>query len=231
MESKEIIETKKLWKVYEVGKQKVNAICDVSIRIPRGKITCVAGSSGSGKSTLLALIGLLTYPTRGQVVLEGESMKGMSEITLTKYRKERFGFLFQSQYLLPQFTALENARLPLFSRDISLKEADEQTRKILEDFDLKKRINFRARELSGGEAQRVCIARALVTNPSILIADEPSSSIDSKLTDEFLQLISELKSKHQLTVIMASHDPQILEVSDKEIVLKDGVVEKNLGTR
>ena len=219
-----IIETQNLWKIYGTSIQEVNAIQNVSIQIPYGKITCIAGPSGSGKSTLLALIGLLTYPSRGQVILEGESLTGMSEITLTKIRREKYGFILQYQYLLPHFTALENVRLPLLARDTSHKDASRRATEVLEQLNLKKRLDFRVTQLSGGEAQRVCIARALVSNPSILIADEPSSNIDSNLTEEILQLILDLKKDRGLTVIMASHDPQVIKVAENEIGLKDGCI-------
>lgn len=219
-----IIETQNLWKTYQTTAQEVHAIRDISISIPRGKVTCIAGPSGSGKSTLLALIGLLSYPSRGHVLMEGKSMTGLSEIMITKIRREKCGFIFQNQYLLSHFTALENVCIPLFSQEISYKEAILKATGILEQFDMGKRLDFRIRELSGGEAQRVSIARALVTNPSILIADEPSSNIDSKLTEEFLQLLLELQRNRGLTVIMASHDPQILKSAEHEIELIDGNV-------
>ncbi|UCE12693.1 MAG: ABC transporter ATP-binding protein [Candidatus Heimdallarchaeota archaeon] len=228
MKDQPIIETRKLWKIYYAETQEVEAIRDVSIKIPSGKTTCIAGPSGSGKSTLLALIGLLTYPSEGQVVLEGESTSGLSEIFLTKIRRKKFGFIFQSQYLLPHYTSLENTILPLLAQDISYKDATQQAIAVLEKLELEERVNFRVRQLSGGEAQRVCIARALVTNPSILVADEPSAHIDSRLTEEFLQLLLTLKEEHQLTVIMASHDPQIIKIADKEIELKDGAVKNGL---
>ncbi len=227
MEIEPVIETQSLWKIYSKITQEVNAIRDITIQIPRDKVTCVAGPSGSGKSTLLALIGLLTYPSRGQVLLEGELMTDLSEITLAKIRQQKYGFIFQNQYLLPHFTALENVCISLFSQDISYKNINLQARKVLEQLDLKTRINYRVKELSGGEAQRVCIARALVTNPSILIADEPSSNIDSELTEEILQLLLELQENRSLTIIMASHDPQILRIAEKTFELKDGVVRKS----
>lgn len=227
MEIEPVIETQKLWKIYSKPAQEVNAIRDITIQIPRGKVTCVVGPSGSGKSTLLALISLLTYPSRGQVLLEGELMTDLSEITLTKIRQQKYGFIFQNQYLLPHFTALENVCIPLFSQDISYKNINLQARKVLEQLDLKTRTNFRVKELSGGEAQRVCIARALVTNPSILIADEISSNIDSELTEGILQLLLELQESRSLTIIMASHDPQILRIAEKTFELKDGVVHKS----
>ncbi|UCG02952.1 MAG: ABC transporter ATP-binding protein [Candidatus Heimdallarchaeota archaeon] len=224
MDTETVIETQNLWKIYRAIHQQVNAIHNVSIQIPLGKITCITGPSGSGKSTLLALIGLLTPPSRGHVLIEGEQMNDLSEIVLTKIRREKFGFIFQNQYLLPHFTALENVCIPLLSQDISHKDANSQAIKVLKQLDLESRLRFRVKELSGGEAQRVCLARALVNNPPILIADEPSSNIDSKLTDEFLQLILELQKTRTLTVIIASHDPQILEVVENEIKLSDGTV-------
>lgn len=216
------IETRNLWKTYGEKSRKVNAISDVSIRIPFGKTTCIIGPSGSGKSTLLGLIGLLIRPSRGEVILEGESVKGISEIKLTEIRKNTFGFIFQAQYLLEHFTTLENVRLPLYSHDIALKESNQRASEILKQLSLSARTNFYVKELSGGEAQRTCIARALIVNPSILIADEPSSNIDSKLTEEFLQIVEEYKLKRNLTVIMASHDPQVTDSAEYIIELSDG---------
>lgn len=227
MEYDSVIETQNLWKTYRTTAQEIHAIRNVSISIPRGKVTCIAGPSGSGKSTLLALIGLLTYPSRGDVLVEGKSMDGLSEIIMTRIRREKYSFIFQNQYLLSNFTVLENICIPLFSQEISYKEANLKATEILEKFDMGKRLNFRVKELSSGEAQRVSIARALVTNPSILIADEPSSNIDSKLIEEFLQLLLEIQKTRTLTVIIASHDPRILESAQNEIKLIDGEVKKS----
>ena len=217
-----IISTENLWKTYRSGVRVIHAINDLTIQIPRGKKTCITGPSGSGKSTLLHLIGLLTYSTRGEIYLEGSPVQKMSDIFMTKLRGEKFGFIFQAQYLLPHLTVLENVRLPLLTQNITIKEATHRTANILEQVELGNRFDSKVSELSGGQAQRVNIARALVTNPEILIADEPSSSIDSRLTLEFLDIIDSLISKRKITVIMASHDPIVVASNDNEITLHDG---------
>ncbi|MHA1972753.1 MAG: ABC transporter ATP-binding protein [Candidatus Hodarchaeales archaeon] len=219
-----LITTNDLWKIYGSGVRRVEALRGVTISIEEGKITCIAGASGSGKSTLLSQLGLLSVPSKGQVFFRGEPVERLSEIMRTKIRKEEFGFIFQSQYLFSHLTALENTRLPLFTQDIGLKEANQKSREVLEKLNLKKRINFKVRELSGGEAQRVAIARALVTDPSILIADEPSSNIDSKLTKEFLDLLLDLKESRKLTIILASHDEMVISIADKTYSLYDGQI-------
>jgi ABC-type lipoprotein export system ATPase subunit len=219
-----IITTENVWKTYRSGIRIIHAINDVTIQIPRGKKTCITGPSGSGKSTLLHLMGLLTTPTLGEIFLEEEPVQRMSDIFMTKLRREKFGFIFQSQYLLSHLNTLENARLPLLARNNTIEEATNQTIEILEQLELDSRIDSKIQELSGGEAQRVNIARALVTKPEILIADEPSSSIDSRLTEEFLQIIDDYQSKWNITVIMASHDQRVIARNDNEINLKDGKI-------
>jgi putative ABC transport system ATP-binding protein len=219
-----IISTKNVWKTYASGIRLIDAINDVTIKIPLGKKICITGPSGSGKSTLLNLMGLLTVPTHGEVYLGGAPVQQMSDIYMTKLRREKFGFIFQSQYLLPHLNVLENARLPLLVHNISMEQATNRTMKVLEQLEISERAYSKIKELSGGEAQRVNIARALVTKPEILIADEPSSSIDSRLTEEFLQIIDDYQLKWNITVIMASHDPIVVARNDDEINLRDGKV-------
>jgi len=222
-----IISTENIWKTYQSDIRVIHAINDVSIKIPRGKKTCITGPSGSGKSTLLHLIGLLTFSTQGEIFLEGEPVQSMSDIFMTKLRREKFGFIFQSQYLLPHLNTLENARLPLLAQNITMEEATNRTIEVLTQLEIDDRSDSKIQELSGGQAQRVNIARALVTKPEILIADEPSSNIDSRLTEEFLQIIDEYQSKWNLTVIFASHDPIVIAENNNEINLKDGKVISN----
>ena len=219
-----VISTENVWKTYTSGIRVIHAISDVTIKIPLGKKICITGPSGSGKSTLLNLLGLLTTPTQGDVYLGGAPIQKMSDIYMTKLRREKFGFIFQSQYLLPHLNALENARLPLLAHNISMEEATNRTMKVLEQLEINERAYSKIQELSGGEAQRVNIARALVTKPEILIADEPSSSIDSRLIEEFLQIIDDYQLKWNITVIMASHDPIVIARNDDVINLKDGKV-------
>jgi putative ABC transport system ATP-binding protein len=219
-----VISTENVWKTYTSGIRVIHAINDLTVKIPIGKKTCVTGPSGSGKSTMLNLLGLITNPTKGEIYLEGAPVQRMSDIFMTKLRREKFGFIFQSQYLLPHLNALENARLPLLAHNITMDDATTRTMEVLEQLEIAERASSKIQKLSGGQAQRINIARALVTKPEILIADEPSSSIDSRLTEEFLQIIDEYQSKWNITVIMASHDPMIINRNDQVINLKDGKV-------
>ncbi|MHA1215317.1 MAG: ABC transporter ATP-binding protein [Candidatus Hodarchaeales archaeon] len=221
-----LIKTNDLWKIYGSGARRVEALRGVTLEIFEGKITCIAGPSGSGKSTLLSQLGLLSVPSKGQILFHDKPMDRLSEIMRTKIRREEFGFIFQSQYLFPYLTALENTRLPLFAQDISLKEANQKAINVLNKLNLEKRIDFKVNELSGGEAQRVAIARALVTEPSILIADEPSSNIDSKLTQEFLELLIQLKNSQKLTVVLASHDETVISIAEDIYYLRDGQIQE-----
>jgi putative ABC transport system ATP-binding protein len=220
-----IISTENVWKTYISGIRVIHAINDVTLKIPLGKKICITGPSGSGKSTLLNLMGLLTTPTQGEIFLGGAPIQQMSDIHMTKLRREKFGFIFQSQYLLPHLNALENARLPLLAHNISMEEATNRTMAVLEQLDIGERAYSKIQALSGGQAQRVNIARALVTKPEILIADEPSSSIDSRLTEEFFHIIDDYQLKWNITVIMASHDPIVVARNDVVINLRDGKVE------
>lgn len=202
----------------------MQAIRNVSVEIPRGRTTVITGPSGSGKTTLLSLLGLLTTPSRGELLLEGEPVLGLSDIFRTRIRREKFAFIFQARHLLPSLTCLENVMLPLLNRDLGPAEREHLAREQLKRFDLKHRAAFRVCELSGGEQQRVALARALVTHPQILFADEPGSSIESRLVKTFLTTIAKLKREDKLTVIMASHDPLIVEAGDITIPLLDGRV-------
>jgi len=218
-----LIRTNGLWKIYEgpAGKR-VDALQDISIDIESGCVTAIGGASGSGKTTLLSLIGLLSRPTRGQVSIDGKEVSTYSEVYRTSLRKEWIGFIFQAQYLLPHLTAVENVALPMICTDMEKETAENKARNLLISLNMQHRLAFRVAELSGGEQQRVSIARALINNPKILIADEPSSSIDEELTDDLLASLKEMTNKDGLTVVVASHDKKVIEWADHLFVLKDG---------
>lgn len=222
------IRTESVWKTYGANTpRQVDAVRNFTIEIEKGTITALGGPSGSGKSTALSLIGLLTRPSRGEIFLGDQEVSGLSEVFRTGLRRTEIGFIFQAQYLIPQLTATENVALPLLCTDISRSEAESRARDKLAALGMEHRLDFRVAELSGGELQRVGIARALMNNPRILIADEPSSSIDEKLTKDLLLTLRTMVEKEGLTVVVASHDPLVLEWADVRLMMHDGTIIKS----
>lgn len=222
------IRTENVWKTYNQGTHRhVDAVRDITIEIEEGTIAALGGPSGSGKSTILSLIGLLTRPSRGKVFLGTDEVSGFSEVFRTKMRRNSIGFIFQTQYLIPQLTATENVALPLLCTDISRSEAERIARGRLCSVDMEHRLDFRVAQLSGGELQRVSIARALMNDPRILIADEPSASIDEALTKDLLNTLRAIVDNEGMTVVVASHDPMVLEWADIKHLLHDGKLVKD----
>ena len=220
-----VIRTEGVWKSYEVGTpRQVDAVKDTSIEIEKGIVTAIGGPSGSGKTTLLSLIGLLVKPSRGQVFLNDRDFSRLSEVYRTEVRRNMIGFIFQNQYLIPQLSSLENVALPKICTDTSRKDAEVKAREILSQMGMSHRLDFRVAELSGGEQQRVSIARSLMNSPEILVADEPSSSIDENLTKEVLSILRAMVEAAKMTVVVASHDPLVLNWADTVIRMHDGEV-------
>ncbi len=212
-----------IWKIYGAGTaREVNALQGVDFQVHEGRAVAIGGPSGSGKTTLLSIIGLLTRPTKGRVILDGYDYTTISEVFCTKKRRNDYGFIFQAQYLLSHLTAIENVSLPMLCMDVSRNEAEDMARDILISLGLEKRIDFRVAELSGGEQQRVSIARALMNKPRLLIADEPSSSIDKELTTDLLRILRNMMTERGLTVLVASHDPQVLDWADEVHLMEHG---------
>lgn len=218
-----LIETRNLRKAYRSRKHTVIAIESVNLAIPKGKISIFKGPNGSGKSTLLNLLGLNSWPSGGYIILNKEKIQHFSDIYLSTLRKDNFGFIFQSNYLFPHLTALQNTRLPLLSNDISINEANCQSLKVMKMLEIDNLADYRVGELSGGEMQKVSIARAMVNNPPILIADEPLNNVDSKFVEEFLQFLIEAK-ENQKTILIASHDERIEKIGDKIYHLENGSI-------
>lgn len=219
------ITTHDVWKTYYGGSpREVNAVRGIDVKIEESTVTALGGASGSGKTTLLSIIGLLTQPSRGRVFIGEQNITDYSEVFRTKIRREQIGFVFQAQYLLPQLTAVENVSLPKLCTEMAREDAEELARDRLEQLGLGHRLDFRAAELSGGELQRVSIARSLMNSPRILIADEPSSSIDEALTREVLSILREMVESSGLTVIVASHDPLVLDWADVVHSMRDGEI-------
>lgn len=218
-----LIKTENIWKIYKMGKVDVKALRGVSIEVEKGEYLAIMGPSGSGKSTLMNIIGCLDTPTSGRYFLEGKDVSSLSDDELALIRNQKIGFVFQSFHLLPRTPAIHNVELPLIYAGIGKKERRKLAERALEIVGLKDRMHHRPNELSGGERQRVAIARAIVTNPSILLADEPTGNLDSKSGEEIMKIFEELHS-HGNTIIVVTHDPNIAGRTERIIKLKDGQV-------
>jgi putative ABC transport system ATP-binding protein len=213
-----------LTKVYKMGEQEVSALCGVSLKIERGEVVSIMGPSGSGKSTLMNILGCLDLPTSGEYSLDGEEVSELTDDQLADIRNRKVGFVFQSFNLLNRTTALANVELPLRYAGIT-KGKREQALEALEAVGLKERVMHRPAELSGGQQQRVAIARALVNNPAIIMADEPTGNLDSKVGKEIMALLLDLNRKKGTTLIIITHDPTVAQQTQRVIHLRDGMVE------
>ena len=221
-----IITIEHIAKIYEVGLEKVHALRDVSLRIDKNEYVAIMGPSGSGKSTLMNMLGCLDTPTKGKYEFTGVSVSDMDDNDLARIRNKEIGFVFQTFNLLPRSDALHNVELPLIYAGISYAERRERASKALADVGLADRIHHKPNELSGGQRQRVAVARALVTNPSIILADEPTGNLDSKTGEEIMGLFSEIHQKGN-TIILVTHEEYIAEHAARIIRLKDGLIEKD----
>jgi putative ABC transport system ATP-binding protein len=212
-------------KTFKQGASQVTALAGVSLHIAKGEFASIMGPSGSGKSTLLHLIGGLDRPTRGDVVVGGKVISQMGDDEVTLFRRERIGVIFQFFNLLPTLTAIENVALPAILGGRAEAEARTKSEALLDRVGLSARRNHLPEELSGGEIQRLAIARALIFNPPILLADEPTGNLDSKTGGAILQLIRDINRQEDCTVVMVTHDREAASVGDRVIHLKDGIVE------
>ena len=206
------------------GTPPVNALSDVSISVDRGEFLGIIGPSGSGKSTLLHVIGTLTRPSVGTVLIDGIDTSDMSDRELSGIRSKKIGFIFQDFHLLSGFTAIENVENGLLYSGVPARERKERSVEILKRVGLSHRLEHHPNELSGGEQQRVAIARALVHNPAFVLADEPTGNVDSKTTDSLMELITSLNNEGT-TVILITHDLEVAKICSRQLVLKDGYIE------
>ncbi len=209
-------------KIYKMDGVETIALRGVSLKVKKGDFIAIMGPSGSGKSTMMHIMGCLDRPTSGKIYFEGRNVSGLSDNELAEIRNRKVGFVFQSFYLLPRYTAIQNVELPLIYQGISPKERREKARMIVERMGLSARINHRPTQLSGGEQQRVAIARALIINPAILFADEPTGNLDSKSSHEIMDLISRLHKEENLTIILVTHERDIAEYAEKIVRMQDG---------
>jgi putative ABC transport system ATP-binding protein len=222
---KSILEVRNVRKSYRMGKVLVPALQGVSFSVEEGEFLTILGPSGSGKSTLLHLMGGLDKPDEGEIFVDGINIFKLADEKLADLRLTKIGFVFQFFNLLPRLTALRNVELPLTIAGISEKETLGRAREILNFVGLETRETHRPPELSGGEQQRVAIARALISNPKIVLADEPTGNLDTKTGWEIVQLMKKLNEEKGQTFVVITHDPHIAETADRIIHLKDGVIE------
>lgn len=214
-------------KVYHLGKMTLPVLEDVSLEIMPGSFVTIMGPSGSGKSTLMHLIGLLDIPTKGRVLLGGKDVLSFSENTLAQFRGKKIGFVFQQFNLLQNLSALENVMMPMIFQGVPEKERKVRAQKLLDDFGMEKRSNHKPTELSGGEQQRVAVARSLANDPEIIIADEPTGNLDSHTGKIIMEALKELHKKHKKTIVVVTHDPNIASYSEKIIHIMDGKIIKD----
>lgn len=223
-----ILETRKLSKTYTRGSQSIEALKDVSITVERGQFVSIMGPSGSGKSTLLHLLGGLDRPTSGTVAIENETIQSLTDNQASLFRRRRLGFIFQFFNLLPTLTALENVALPALLDGKSLHDVKPRAAELLKLMGLEHRMDHRSDELSGGEMQRVAIARSLISKPAVLLADEPTGNLDSKTGASVLELLSFLADEKRQTVVMVTHDSRAASYGHRLIKMRDGRVESDL---
>jgi len=225
--SRTVIRTENLWKIYQMGKQEVRALCGVTITVESNEFLAIMGPSGSGKSTLMNLLGCLDPPSRGEYHLNGRPVSEMNENELAHTRNQEIGFVFQVFNLLPRATAFHNVELPLIYKGENRRDRVDKVERALRMVEIDHRIDHRPSELSGGERQRVAIARALVNEPSLLLADEPTGNLDTKTGLEIMKLFEKIHAAGN-TIIMVTHDPEIADQAQRTLFVRDGKVEREV---
>ena len=219
-----LLEAREVHKSYWMGEKEIHVLRGASFSLRAGEMASLVGPSGVGKSTFLHVIGTLDPPTRGQVLFEGRDAAAMSEQELAAFRNRAVGFVFQFHYLLPEFTALENAAMPGLINRLSRQAAEAQAREMLEIVGLGHRMDHRPGELSGGEQQRVALARALVLKPRLLLADEPTGNLDEATGEGIHQLLVELNARLGIAAIVVTHNPRLAERMPRRLRLHEGLV-------
>lgn len=216
-----ILQLNSVYKNYYRGKTEVPVLKDINLAIDEGEYLAIMGPSGSGKTTLMNLIGCLDVPTSGEYILDGKKMNELDDNALADIRNKYIGFVFQNFHLLPKMTALDNVALPLLYAGVKPKERRERAAEALKMVGLEDRMNFLPNQLSGGQCQRVAIARAMVTNPKLLLADEPTGALDTASGEQIMEIFRTLSGRG-MTIIMITHEPSIAECADKTCHIRDG---------
>lgn len=222
-----IIELRNVKKIYHLGKVPVQALKGVNLKIFQGDFAIILGKSGSGKSTLMNMVGALDTPSKGEILLEGHDIKKFSESALAQFRGKKIGFVFQQFNLMPILSASQNVSLPMMFQNISDKQRTKRAEELLGIVGLKERMNHKPTELSGGEQQRVAIARALSNDPDVILADEPTGNLDSKTGKSIMEILKKLHKKEKKTIILVTHDINLVKYAHRTIYLKDGNIIKD----
>lgn len=205
----------------------VSVLKGVDLHIKKGEIVAIVGPSGAGKTTLLQIIGTLDKPKNNvdyELILNSKSLKGISDLQLSKFRNHHIGFIFQFHQLLPEFTALENVCIPAFIAKKDKKETENKAKELLDFLGLQDRYQHKPNELSGGEQQRVAVARALINNPSVILADEPSGNLDSESAKNLHELFFQLRDKFNQTFVLVTHNEELANMADRKLEMKDGLI-------
>jgi len=223
-----ILSAENLVKTYQTTKKtKLEVLKSISLEIEKDKISVIIGASGAGKSTLLHLLGGLDRPDNGKVFFDGKNIFDFPDEKLAKFRNNNIGFVFQFHHLLPEFTAIENVAIPQMIRGISLNNALKKAEELIDSVGLSERVNHKPAELSGGEQQRVAVARALANDPSIIFADEPTGNLDSSNSEAIHKIIVDLRDKFNKSFVIVSHNNSLVKLADKVFEMKDGKIINN----
>ena len=224
--AKPVIKLDTVWKIYQMGDVKVEALRGLSLEVKKGEFLAVQGPSGSGKSTAVNMIGCLDFPTKGKILLDGQNISELSESRLAQIRGRKIGFVFQQFNLIPTLTAFENVMLPKIFQGKSEADRRKSAEDLLKKVDLGDRMHHRPQEMSGGQQQRVAVARALANDPEVILADEPTGNLDSKTGKHMMELLKNLNRKDKKTIVMVTHDDKLAKVADRIAHLIDGKVTK-----
>jgi len=229
-QSKVILKTENLHKSFPMGKSSLHVLKGLDLQVQQGEIVAIIGPSGVGKSTLLHILGALDNPTEGRVEIDGQDIEQFDELQLADFRNSRAGFIFQFHHLLPELTALENVMLPGLIARRDKNEVADAAFKLLTEVEVQDRAEHRPSELSGGEQQRIAVARALINNPQLILADEPSGNLDLRSSTSLHELMWNLSRKYQRTLIIVTHNTELANSADRIIELYDGKVKNNIKT-
>lgn len=219
-----LIQVQDLHKSFQLGNQLVEVLRGVNLNIHKGEMLAVVGASGAGKSTLLHIMGTLDRPTKGTILYEGQNLQELSEPALAEFRNRRIGFVFQFHHLLPEFTALENTYLPALIQKQPKAQAIDAAQRLLAEVGLSHRFNHKPGELSGGEQQRVAVARALIRNPELVLADEPTGNLDTHTGDSLFELLKTLNQKLSIAFVIVTHNEKLSAQANRLIHLEDGLI-------
>jgi putative ABC transport system ATP-binding protein len=223
----EITRVENVTRVYQTGKIETQALRGVSLNIQSGEFTALVGPSGSGKTTLLQIIGCLDQPTSGQVFVNGKNVSRLNQNQRADMRRDHIGFVFQFFALIPTLSAYENVEMPLLLTGVGGKERKERAVELLKAVDLAERMHHRPDQLSGGEQQRVAVARALATRPALILADEPTANLDTPNGKQVMEIMTRLNQETGVTFVFATHDPRVIQYARRVVTLRDGLVAEN----